>query len=267
MALLSSGISRPTSPCRACLSRNAWNLSWVTTKCSALRSAFGPIFSPSRRSTWKTYDQMTVRRKISHDKSKAIHTFHLNGLISSIPSFMSSFQLYLVTTVFNLNMIPLSWHHLQPIDTQLERILGQMVKMYSATWNTFRVCTPLPFSLRPTLKFVSSSNESQLTPMISRYLPYLSNQSNVTLDPLQMMPVDSSFNSSLQYLIMSPMKWGRRNGSPPEIFIFTIPASARSLRPHLASSSGRVSDDVSVWKQNSQARDRRWITAWLKNAS
>lgn len=162
-----------------------------------------------------------------------------------MPSFRSSSQLYLLTTVFSLNIIFLSWHHLRIIMMVIGTITASLTT-YSATRNTCLVCTPFPLSLRPILKFVSSSNESQLTPIISRYWPYVSNHSTVTFDPLQMIPVDSRFSSCLQYCIISPMNLARRKGSPPEMLILTMPASARSLRPRLASSRGTVLDEVSV---------------------
>ena len=42
------------------------------------------------------------------------------------------------------------------------------------------------------------------------------------------------------YLTNSPRNLGYRNGSPPAKLIFFMPASARSLIPRLASSSGRM---------------------------
>lgn len=162
-------------------------------------------------------------------------------------------------------MIFLSWHHLQHTSKIRMRGPSWGENTHSATCLTCRVCTPFPFSLRPISKFVSSSNESQETPIISKYSPYVSSHEMVTLDPLQIIPVDWSFRSFLQYLIISPMKVGWRNGSPPEILIFTMPASASSFRPRFASSIGTVIDEVSVWKQNLHAelsQECGW--AWRK---
>ena len=100
--------------------------------------------------------------------------------------------------------------------------------------------------------------------MMSKYSPYSSSHFDVTFDALQMMPVDSSFRSFLQNLIISPMNLACRKGSPPDILILTIPASARSFRPRLASSMVTVFDEVSVWKQNPQP-PRKSVEGGVKN--
>ena len=102
---------------------------------------------------------------------------------------------------------------------------------------------------RPMRIFVSSLKESTEIAKISKYFPHVLNHFSVTFEPLDTIETDSNLSSSLQNLVISPMKSGYKNGSPPDKFSFLIPFSASFPIAIFASPKDATNEVLAVWKQ------------------